>query len=104
MLNELTEETFLETMSDDMEDVTETTDDTLDIWPYAAELAKAGLISNDVVRDKDIAIVYRDGDAIYEHILLPTADEDTFITIVINLEAEILMGHYKLVLGPEAGE
>jgi hypothetical protein len=37
-------------------------------------------------------------DETFEHVLLPTDNEDVFINIVVDLEEEMVIGHYRLDL------
>jgi hypothetical protein len=103
MLTELTPEQFIITMSEQMEDVTETADPVVDISPYVAELIGAGLILPGTLDEELIEIIYRNDDATYDHILLPTEDEDIFIALVVDLAGERILGHYSMDLNDEPG-
>jgi hypothetical protein len=102
MLTVLTPEEFIGTMSEDMNDVTETEDVTVDIWPYVAELANEGIVTEEVFEEEQVEIVYRNQAGTYDHVLLPTTDDNVFIALVIDLEGGIVMGHYRMELDEEA--
>jgi hypothetical protein len=101
MLRELTPEEFISTMSEDMEDVTETADPTVDITPYVEELIAAGLVLPNTLEEELIEIVYRNEEETYDHILLPTDNEEIFIAIVVDLDGEAIVGHYQMDLNEE---
>jgi hypothetical protein len=97
----LTEEEYLETMSEEMADVTEVAEAAVDIWPYVEKLVRQGVVEQRVVDDTDIEMVYRNIDDSFDHVLLPTEDESIFTVIVVDtMEAEIV-GHFILDLGGE---
>lgn len=98
MTTELSFEEFMDTMSEDMTDVTETTDAIVDIWPYVAHLVKQNIVAPAVFESKEVEIVYVNEDETFEHVLLPTDNEDVFINIVVDLEEEMVIGHYRLDL------
>ena len=103
MLITLSPEEFINTMSEEMEDVTETADPTVDISPYAEALIAEGLILHNTLEEELIEIVYRNEEGTYDHILLPTDDEDIFIAIVVDLIGERILGHYRMDLNEEPG-
>ena len=104
MITELSFDEFMDTMSEEMTDVTETTDATVDIWPYVGHLVRQGIVAPDVLKNEDVAIVYRNEEETFEHVLLPTDNEDIFITVVVDLEEEIMIGHYRLDLTGQNAE
>lgn len=101
MLNELSPDVFISTMSADMEDVTETAVPVVDITPYAQELIAAGLVLPETIAEELIEIIYRNEACTYDHILLPTEEDDVFIAIVVDLISESIVGHYRMDLGEE---
>ncbi len=101
MLIELSPEEFISTMSAEMQDVTETADPTVDITGYVAELIAAGLVLPDTIEEDLIEIIYRNEEETFDHILLPTDDENIFIAIVIDLEEESIRGHYRMDLAED---
>jgi hypothetical protein len=103
MTTELTFEEFMDTMSEEMIDVTETSDATVDIWPYVAHLVREDIVAQTVLDTEDIAIVYMNEEETFEHVLLPTDKEDVFITIIVDLEEEMVVGHFRLDLTEQHG-
>ena len=98
MITELTFDEFMDTMTEEMIDVTETTDATVDIWPYVAHLVKENIVAPEVLKNEEVEIVYMNEDETFEHVLLPTDNENIFITVVVDLEEEMVIGHYRLDL------
>ena len=103
MLIELTPEEFILTMSEEMEDVTETAEPVVDITPYVAELIAENLILPNTLEEELIEIIYRNEEETFDHVLLPTDDEEVFIALVIDLENERIVGHYRMDLNEEPG-
>ena len=103
MLIELTPEEFILTMSEEMEDVTETAEPVVDISPYVAELIAENLVLPNTLEEELIEIIYRNEEETFDHVLLPTDDEEIFIALVIDLENERIVGHYRMDLNEEPG-
>ena len=103
MLIELTPEEFILTMSEEMEDVTETAEPVVDITPYVAELIAENLVLPNTLEEELIEIIYRNEEETFDHVLLPTDDEEIFIALVIDLENERIVGHYRMDLNEEPG-
>jgi hypothetical protein len=103
MLNELKPDEFINTMSEEMTDVTETADPVVDITEYVGALAAAGLVLPNTIEEELIEIVYRNEEETFDHILLPTDDEEIFIALVIDLVEERIAGHYRMDLREEPG-
>lgn len=99
----LTEEEYLATMSEEMIDVTEEAEAVVDIWPYVMVLVSEGVVQQEVLDEADIEMVYRDEEDYFDHILLPTNDENIFVVIVVDLEEAEIYGHYILNLKEEYG-
>ena len=97
----LTEEEYLETMSEEMVDVTEVAEAAVDIWPYVEKLVRQGVELQQVVDDTDIEMVYRNTEDDFDHILLPTEDESTFTVIVVDTMEREIVGHFVLNLEGE---
>jgi hypothetical protein len=103
MLIELTPEEFILTMSEEMEDVTETAEPVVDISPYVSQLIAENLVLPDTLEEELIEIIYRNEEETFDHVLLPTDDEEIFIALVIDLENERIVGHYRMDLNEEPG-
>jgi hypothetical protein len=101
MTRELSPEEFISTMSEEMTDVTETAEPVVDITDYVQELVADGLVLPDTIEEELIEIIYRNEAETHDHILLPTADEEVFIALVIDLDAAQIMGHYRMDLNEE---
>ena len=97
----LTEEEYLETMSEEMVDVTEVAEAAVDIWPYVEKLVRQGVVLQQVVDDTDIEMVYRNTENDFDHVLLRTEDESIFTVIVVDTMEREIVGHFVLNLGGE---
>jgi hypothetical protein len=102
MIVALTPQQFKGTMNN-MVDVTETAEAIVDIWPYVEVLVKKDIVHKYVFENQLIESVSRNDTCTYEHVLLPTAEPDTFIVIVIDLIRQAIFGHFKLDLKKEYG-
>jgi hypothetical protein len=85
-------------MSSGMRDVTETAEPVVDIWPYVDMLAHEGIVSHYVVESNLVEKVYRSEDGKVDHVLLPTAKENYFVVLVIDIKAETITGYHQLDL------
>jgi hypothetical protein len=101
MLRELSPEEFISTMSEEMADVTETADAVVDITDYVDALAAEGLVLPNTIEEELIEIIYRNEEETFDHILLPTDNEEVFIALVIDLVEEQILGHYRMDLTEE---
>jgi hypothetical protein len=86
-----------------MTDVTETAEAVADIWPYVQQLVQAKLVSDYVFENGSVEKVYRNDTSSFDHVLLPTNDENVLIIIVVALENKTIFGHYNLDLRKEYG-
>ena len=86
-----------------MTDVTETAEPVVDIWDYVEELVKENVVDNYVYQDNLVETVYRNDTSTFDHILLPTDDPNVFITLVVDLINEAILGHIKLDLNQKYG-
>ena len=73
MTNELTESEYGETMNGKMQDITETAEPVVDIWPYVELLVSAEVVLHYVFDKTLVESVYRSQDGVFDHILLPPA-------------------------------
>lgn len=86
-----------------MLDVSETAEPVIDIWPYVSELVNDKIVLRYVLEQNLVEKVYRNIDYTYEHILLPTNDQNIFIVLVVNHISPSIIGHYKLDSSNEYG-
>lgn len=86
-----------------MLDVTATAQPLVDIWPYVDLLVQNKVVSPYVFHNELIACVYRNGNATYDHVLLPTDGEHRFIVVVVNINQTTIYGYYLLDLDQEYG-
>lgn len=84
-----------------MTDVTDTAIPVVDIWEYVEELVKQKLVDRYVCENNLVEIVYRNDTSTFDHILLPTENQNIFITLVVDIQNETILGHFKLNLNKE---
>ena len=103
MTRELTEEEFRSTFGDAMLDITESIDSTVDIWEYVGELYVDELVSEYVVANELVEKVYRNDTSTFDHVLLPTENQNVFLVIIVDLLKENVFGHFWLDMEKEYG-
>ena len=79
-----------------MVDVTETAEPAVDIWPYVRLLVQENIVSSYVLKNSLVEKVYRSKGNRYDHVLLPTARENYFIVLLVDITAKATIGHYFL--------
>lgn len=103
MLKELSEIEFKSTFDTPMNDVTESAEPVVDIWPYINELVKNSIVEQYVFDKNLVECVYRNDSCTFDHILLPTKYPGTFITLVVDIINKTVYGFFKLDLKKEYG-
>ena len=103
MPRELTEEEFRSTFGNAMLDITEKIDSTVDIWEYVGELYVSEVVSEYVVAYELVEKVYRNDSFTFDHVLLPTENQNVFLVIIVDLLKENVFGHFWLDMEKEYG-
>jgi hypothetical protein len=103
MIKQLTKTEYNDTMNEGMLDVTENAHPSIDIWDYVSDLVKEGIVIEYVLKNHLVEKVYRNLTNSFDHILLPTDRENTFIVIIADLPDKLIYGHYLLDLTKEYG-
>ena len=103
MPRELTEEEFRSTFGNAMLDITEKIDSTVDIWEYVGELYVSEVVSEYVVANELVEKVYRNDSFTFDHVLLPTENQNVFLVIIVDLLKENVFGHFWLDMEKEYG-
>ena len=83
--------------------VTATAQPVVDIWPYVNSLMQNRVVSPYVFQNELVECVYRNGNATYDHVLLPTDSENRFVVVVVSINQATIYGHYLLDLDQEYG-
>jgi hypothetical protein len=99
----LTEKEFKSTFTDKMQDVTQTAEPVVDIWPYVEQLTVDKIVDQYTFDNGLVEKVYRNQTNTFDQILLPTPDKNTFIIILVDLLNKKIKGHYRLDLNTEYG-
>jgi hypothetical protein len=97
----LSEKEYKETIGSKMTDITETVEPIVDIWAYVKDLVYENIVSEYVFKNNLVEKVYRNETSSFDHILLPTSNENVFIVIVVRLDNATILGHYRLDLTKE---
>jgi hypothetical protein len=97
----LSEKEYKETMGSKMIDVTETAEPVVDISAYVKDLVYENVVSDYVLKNNLVEKVYRNDTYTFDHILLPTSNENVFIVLVVKLGNATFIGHYRLDLTKE---
>lgn len=98
---ELAEMDYKKTLGPKMIDVTETAEPVTDIWSYVDALVYEKIVDKYVRENNLVQSVYRNSNGSYDHVLLPTKNENTYIVIIVNIHERIIVGHYKLNLASQ---
>jgi hypothetical protein len=99
----LTRSQFKATMKEPMVDVTAARGDVVDIWSYAADVAAEVGLPTLVLKEEQVEQVYRSGNGIHDHVLLPTEKKNKFVVIVVDRSRAAVVGHHILDLNRAYG-
>ena len=88
---------FLKTFQAPMQNVTETAEPPLDIWPYVEAIPDIDLEGYELL-DEVVEYVWRSANGQFEHVLVSTARADVFLVIVVDLLNVKIHGHHLLNL------
>ena len=94
---ELTKEEYEATFSPPMLNVTESADEIVDLWAYAAEVVDA-----DYPGAGDwswrVMFIYESRDGLYQHLNVPVPEDNKYLSVVVSKEQKEIIGHYYLDL------
>lgn len=99
----LTEKEFKSTFIGKMNDVTQTAEPVVDIWPYVEQLTADNIVHKYTFENTLVEKVYRNQTNTFDQILLPTPNKNIFIIIIVDLINKKIKGHYQLDLNAEYG-
>ena len=99
----LTEAEFKATMQEPMADVTSSPGGVVDIWPYVGSIARSIAWPALVLEKEMVEQVYRSGDGIHDHVLLPTEKKNRFVFIIVDRTKSTVTGHHILDLNHQYG-
>lgn len=100
---QLSETEYKATLIGKMTDVTESAEPVVDIWDAVSVLVRNNVVIKAVWEQQFVEKVYRNSNNTFDHVLLPTNDQDTFIVIVVNIIQKNIKGYYILDLRKEYG-
>ena len=102
-MKSLTEAEFKSTMREPMVDVTESPGDVIDIWPYVSSIIGSVSLPPLVFEKGLVDHVYRSGDGIHDHVLLPTESKNKFLVVIVDRLKSTVIGHHMLNLNQQYG-
>jgi hypothetical protein len=103
MTRQLTKAEYMNTMTGSMLDVTDSANPLTNIWDYVSKLVEETIVMKYVLDNNIIEKVYRNPAKSFDHVLLPTGNENIFIVIIVDLYNPSIYGHYMLDLNKEYG-
>lgn len=96
-MNELTGLQFKHTFGKSMTDITNVEiDNPINIWEYVKELTENKIVTRIVYERELVEMVYRNDENTFDHILLPTEKDNSYIVIIIDLKKNEIYGHRAL--------
>ena len=97
----LSEKKYNSTMIGKLEEIAITEMPFFNIWPYVSKLKSAKIISKKIKDYELVHKVYRNSTVEFEHILLSTEKENSFVAIIVDRNKKKVMGYYILDLKGE---
>ena len=93
----MTEDEYNRTYSPPMLNVTESADEVVDLWGYA-DLVIESEYHNCSAWDWRVMYIYESKDGHFQHINIPVPRNNTYLSVVVDLPARRIIGHYILDL------
>lgn len=90
---QLEKEKFDATLSPVMKEITTTDDAIFNFWPYVSELKSAKILSNKIKENELVYKVYRYANEQFEHILLATENENSYVSLIVNRNKKKIIGY-----------
>jgi hypothetical protein len=94
---ELSKQEYGQTFSPRMLEVTESTEEVVDLWEYAEPVIEA-LYHSCEAWDWRVEHVYEARDGSFQHIYVPVPQDDTYLLVIVNKPKRSIVGHYILDL------
>ena len=101
-IRRLDEEEFKATMTPQMDNVTQSATDVLDIWDYVDSVPSADLAGHSIY-DHFVEVVYRSADDRFDHVLVMTRTKNVYLAVVVDQVHDSIHGHRLLDLNTEYG-
>ena len=98
----LTDAEFKATIAPPPRDVLATATNVIDIWPYVSAVPQGELFGAQII-EGCVEHVYRMSNNNIDHVLVVTDIENVFLTVVIDLQADKIIGHHLLDLNEKYG-
>lgn len=98
----LSKDEFKATFTPKMKNVTQTTTDVIDIWPYVSSIPATDLKGH-ATYDQLVEYVYRGEDDCFDYVLVMTRTKNIYLVVVVDLVHDVIFGHLLLDLNKEYG-
>ena len=96
----LSEDEFDALFEPPMQDVTQTADAVVDLWPYVDSVKQSELGD---ITTHDVSFVYRHPNGRYEHVVIDTCAEDVHLVVIVDRNRRSIVGHHLLNLRKKYG-
>ena len=93
---------FKATITPPPRDVLATATNVIDIWPYVSAIPQRDLFGAHII-EGCVEHVYRMSNDSIDHVLVVTDTTNVFLTVVVDLEADTIIGHRILDLNEKYG-
>jgi len=90
-------ETVLWTMTKPMKRLTQVGRDELQVWPYVEDQ----VLDPYEVAERDVECIYRSADDRYDHVLIPTTTDRTYLVTIVDRREQAVVGHHVFVLSDQ---
>ncbi|SFN71714.1 hypothetical protein, partial [Dokdonella immobilis] len=90
------------TFAPPMRDVTSSAEEVVSIWPYAEE-AMAHEFPGVETSNWNVEYVYEDPSGSWQHVLINTEIQNAYLVVVIDINAESILGYHFLNLNEKYG-
>ena len=88
-------QTVLATIARPVGKLLEVEPDAIEVWPYVDAISDAELRGFSI-EGNDVECVFRGSDAHYDHVLIPTTTWNTYLVVIVDREANAVLGHHVL--------
>jgi hypothetical protein len=98
----LSDEEFDATFSAPMNDITQTAEEIVEVWPYLDSVFRKEYTEADT-DSWDVEFVYINESETYQHILVNTQMENIYLVVVVDIGNREIVGHHLLNLSKKYG-
>lgn len=96
-MNELTHEQALQYSSFPMQDITKNAKEIVDLWAYADPIIEQKY-HNCTAWEWQVRSIFLTEDKRYQHINIPVPLDNTYLVVIVDVNAKQIIGHHILTL------